>query len=43
VMSALGPLTGDAPPTQPRPEPEFSSPSESGVSRARKALFGAAG
>jgi two-component system cell cycle sensor histidine kinase PleC len=44
VMSALGPLSGDAPPTQPRAEPEFSSsPAGTSTSRARKALFGAAG
>jgi two-component system cell cycle sensor histidine kinase PleC len=43
VMAALGPISSDAPPTQPRPEPEFSPPAGNGTSRARKALFGATG
>jgi two-component system cell cycle sensor histidine kinase PleC len=43
VMSALGPISGDGPPTQPKPEPEFSTPVENGTSRARKVLFSAAG
>jgi two-component system cell cycle sensor histidine kinase PleC len=49
VMSALGPISDDAPPLQPKyeakPDPgaDMSSSSDESVNRARRALFGNGG
>jgi hypothetical protein len=41
VMSALAPISDQAPPIQPHAEMSSSSAIEDGTSRAKKALFGA--